>query len=244
MHKVDLNVKWHLAGMSPEGEGFEITADVPGSTLYAILNSDIEKNLDVFYRDNAEKVQQYEKYDWIYSKTFEIEETDKKLMLTFEKLDTYCDIYINDKHLGHCDNGYISHKFDISKLVNKGKNKICIYFYSPVTHARGRKVRPCAFAASERLYTRRVQCTYGWDWTMRFVSCGIGNAYIEEIDAGIKVESAYVYTKSIDEDSAEIVIDIDFKDFESGGIVDVNITDPGGIRLQHIPVITKNRSCG
>ncbi len=227
MRKVDLNGTWHLEGTSPDGEVIEISADVPGSTLSAILNSDIEKNLDVFYRDNADKVQKYENYNWIYSKCFQMDDTDKKLVLVFEKLDTYCDVYVNDKHAGSCDNGYIPHRFDISKLVTKGENTVSIYFYSPVTQMLGRKKLPSAFA-KDRLYTRRPQCTYGWDWTMRFVSCGVGNAYVEEIDTGIKVDTAYVYTKSIDEDSAEVVIDIDFKDFECGGVVDVNIIDSGG----------------
>ena len=229
MNKISLNGQWKLKGTSPEGESFDINADVPGSTLNAVLNSDVEKNLDVFYRDNAEKVQKYENYSWIYSKTFEIEDADKKLMLVFERLDTYCDIYINDKHLAFCDNGFIPHKFDITEFVIKGENSINIYFYSPITKVVGKKEKGfCAFATYERIYTRREQCTYGWDWAMRFVTCGIGSAYIEEVDAEMKVESAYVYTKSIDEDSAEVVIDIDFKDFEYGGIVDINITDPDG----------------
>ena len=231
MKKIDLNGKWQLKGTAPTGEEFEITASVPGSALSAVINSEIEKNLDVFYRDNADKIEKYENYSWIYSKSFEIDDTDKKWMLKFDKLDTYCDIYVNDKHLASCDNGYISYKFDISKFVARGENTISIYFYSPVALATGRKVRHCAFASYQRLYTRRPQCTYGWDWTMRFVSCGIGNAYIEEIQEGMKVKSAYVYTKGIDEDSAEVVINIDFLDFEDGGIVDVDIIAPDGDRV-------------
>ena len=228
MKKIDLNGKWQLKGTAPTGEEFEITASVPGSALSAVINSEIEKNLDVFYRDNADKIEKYENYSWIYSKSFEIDDTDKKWMLKFDKLDTYCDIYVNDKHLASCDNGYISYKFDISKHVVKGENTICIYFYSPLFKTTGSKVRPCAFADYRRLYARRPQCTYGWDWTMRFVTCGIGNVCIEEIEDGIKIKSAYIFTKSIDEDSAEMIIDIDFEDYACGGIVDVKITDPDG----------------
>ena len=57
MNKVELNGKWNLVGLSPEGEKVELFADVPGSALSAILNSDIENKLNVFYRDNADKVQ-------------------------------------------------------------------------------------------------------------------------------------------------------------------------------------------
>ena len=159
MKKIDLNGKWQLKGTAPTGEEFEITASVPGSALSAVINSEIEKNLDVFYRDNADKIEKYENYSWIYSKSFEIDDTDKKWMLKFDKLDTYCDIYINDRHLASCDNGYIPYKFDISKFVARGENTISIYFYSPVALATGRKVRHCAFASYQRLYARRPQCT-------------------------------------------------------------------------------------
>lgn len=229
MKKIDLNGLWRLSGISPQGEKIELTGNMPGSALSAVLNSEIEKKLgDVFYRDNAEKIQKYENYSWIFSKTFEVEDANKKMLLVFEKLDTYCDVYVNDRHIAYSDNGYIRHSFDISEYVKTGENTISIYFYSPLLQTNGTKASPCAFADYRRLYTRRPQCTYGWDWTMRFVTCGIGDAYIKEISDAMKVETAYVYTKGIDEDSAEIVIDVDFADYECGGIVDVKIIAPDG----------------
>ena len=96
MHRIDLNGEWWLKGTSTEGEVFELSAKVPGSTLSAVLESDAEKDFDVFYRDNADKVQKYEGYSWIYTKKFDLKQADKTMLLVFEKLDTYCDIYIND----------------------------------------------------------------------------------------------------------------------------------------------------
>ena len=86
MNKIDLNGKWELKGTSPENDSFEITADVPGSALYAVLHSEIEKDMDIFYRDNAEKVQKYEKYSWIFHRTFEISDVGQKFMLVFDRL--------------------------------------------------------------------------------------------------------------------------------------------------------------
>ena len=228
MQRIDLNGKWQLAGISPQGARFEIEAEIPGSALQAVLCSDMEKGLDVFYRDNAEQVQKYEDYDWIFSRAFVLENTEGAIKLVLEKADTYCDVFINDQLLASCDNAFIPHTFDIGKLAKPGENTIRIRFHSPVAIGRENRERPCAFASYERLYTRRPQCTYGWDWTMRFVTCGIGNVYVEAVDAAMKAESVYVYTKSVDEDSAELVIDVDFADFESGEIVYANIIDPEG----------------
>ena len=228
MQKINLNGKWRLVGISPENERFEICAEVPGSALQAVLSSDMEKGLDVFYRDNAERVRKYGAYSWIYSKTFVLESAERPLRLVLEKVDTYCDIFLNGAHLAACDNAFISHSFDISGLARLGENTVEIHFRSPIPIGRENKERPCAFASYERLYTRRPQCTYGWDWTMRFVTCGIGNAHVEAAEEGMKVASAYIYTKSIDEDAAELVIDLEFCDFESGAVVDVDIIAPDG----------------
>lgn len=232
MNKVELNGKWNLVGLSPEGEKVELFADVPGSALSAILNSDIENNLNVFYRDNADKVQKYERYSWIYSKIFEIYNLDNKMELVLENPDTYCDIYVNDKHIAYCENAHISYRFDISNALKVGTNRVDIYFYSSVLRVLGKKEREASFA-KDRMYTRRQQFSYGWDWAMRFVTCGIGNVYIEKLDAEIKVESAYVYTKHIDSDAAEIVVDIDFMDYDLGGIIDVSIIDSNGTIVTH-----------
>ena len=228
MQKIDLNGTWKLVGISPENESFEIHAEVPGSALQAVLSSNVEKDLDVFYRDHAESVQKYENYNWIYSKAFVLKDMDRPLCLVLEKLDTYCDIFVNGEHLAACDNAFISHAFDISGLARLGENTVEIRFCSPVPIGREGKERPCAFGSYERLYTRRPQCTYGWDWTMRFVTCGIGNVYLEAAEEGMKVESSYIYTKSIDEDAAELVVDLDFSGFENGAVVWVDIIDPDG----------------
>ena len=86
----------------------------------------------------------------------------------------------------------------------------------------GRRPRSGAFT-QERLYTRRMQCTYGWDWLMRFVTCGIGDSYIESAPRGMKISDAYVYTKFIEDGNAEIGADISFDEYEHGEIVTIDI---------------------
>ncbi|MDY5230946.1 MAG: glycoside hydrolase family 2 protein [Eubacteriales bacterium] len=226
MDRISLNGKWNLIGTSPNNEKLNLTANVTGCALNDIINSDTGKTLgDIFYRDNAERYQKFERYSWVYSRAFEIDDISERLILNFEKLDTYCDIYINEKHIAHCDNGFIGYKFDITDKAVVGENKIEIYMYSPVTTVEGRRPRNGAFT-QERLYTRRMQCTYGWDWLMRFVTCGIGNAYIESAPQGMKISDAYVYTKFIESDNAEIGADISFDEYKNGEIVTIDIINP------------------
>lgn len=226
MDIINLNGEWTIEGTSPEGEIIELCGCVPGSVLNDIVNSGIEKeHSDIFYRDNAEYFQKYEDYSWLYKRSFILEESGENIWLVFDRLDTYCDVYLNGKHINYCDNGNIRHKFDVSGAVCTGENEIEVYFYSPVQMQRGKRKRRFAAFSKDRIYTRRTQCSYGWDWTMRFLTCGMGDAYLEIPDKGIKVAGAYIYTVSVDEYSAEVGIDLELEDYFDGAVIDLEIYD-------------------
>ena len=226
MNIISLNGEWCVEGFSPCGEKTEIKGTVPGSALNDLLQSEGKTSADIFYRNNAEQYQKYENYDWVYTKKFNIDFLNGKRNLVFKKLDTYCDIYLNSVHLGYCENNFIDYTFDVSDVLCEGENTLEVRFYSPIAAVRGRVQRVAAFTA-ERLNTRRIQCTYGWDWTMRFVTCGISkDVYLEQVDESIKISDAYIYTKNIDEESAQIGVDINFEDFKSGGTIDFKIYSP------------------
>jgi hypothetical protein len=113
---------------------------------------------------------------------FDFEKHNGTHKLVFERLDTYCDIYVNDKYLGHCDNGHIKHEFDVTDVVTDGQNEVKVIFYSPITMVDGKPKLRGAFT-TERMYTRRTQCSYGWDWLGRIISSGMNSdVYIEMYD--------------------------------------------------------------
>lgn len=222
MRKFDLNGVWDIVAVSPKGEEMKISGTVPGCGLNDILNRDGE---DPFWRDNAEKYQKYEEYSWRYTKKFNLDNLTCDMKLVFERLDTYCDVYLNGKHLADCENGNIRYSFDVTKILKEGENEILIIFYSPILRIAGKKEFEACFT-TERIHTRRPQCTYGWDWTMRFVTAGISrDAYIEMNEEPVAVESAYVYTKYIDEECAVIGVDVDFIKENAGKVYDFEIID-------------------
>ena len=145
----------------------------------------------------------------------------------FECLDTYADIYLNGESIGTCDNMFISHRFEISDKLINGENTLTVYFHSPVKTVEGLEHCYGAFTC-ERMHTRRIQCTYGWDWVARFVTCGIsGDVYIDFSD-GFRVKNAYIYTVDTGKDYAGIVFEAEFEGYENGGFADVEIISPDG----------------
>lgn len=208
MKRISLNGDW--AGVCAENQSIRFAGNVPGCVLHDLITNGFACK-DVFYRDNAESVQKYENYGWNYRKSFLVDTIEPDTFLIFERLDTYCDVFLNEILLGYCDNGFIPHKFLIDGVLKQGKNTIEVRFYSPIKMVEGKPLRKGAFT-TERMYTRRTQCTYGWDWNMRFVTCGIcGDVYLQIKNDDFTVRDVYIYTEHIDSDSAQVDAEIRFE---------------------------------
>ena len=67
---------------------------------------------------------------------------------------------------------FIPYEFNVDGVLKQGSNKLVVSFRSPIKEVESREKLPGSFT-TERLRTRRMQCTYGWDWVARFVTCGI-----------------------------------------------------------------------
>lgn len=214
--KTDLCGKWRLTG----DDGKQYDATVPGC-----VHTDIIKE-NMFWRDNPEKVQWIEEHDWEYSRTFNLDEIAENAYIVFEGLDTYCDIYLNGKKIGECANMFIPHKLKADGL-KVGENTLTVHFYSPIKKVDGLPNRGGAFT-TERLYTRRIQCTYGWDWVDRFVTCGIFRPVYLVFDNEFRIDNIYVYTEAVDKYGASVRIFGETANYEKGAMVKMSVISPDG----------------
>lgn len=226
MKKINLNGLWAGKCINSDNMAeFSFSGTVPGCVHTDLSGTHIPE--DIYYRDNADKCQWIEDKDWEYSRKFSVEEKPVKAVLVFECLDTYADIYLNGTLIGTCDNMFISHRFEIGEYLITGENTLAVYFHSPVKKAEGLEHCSGAFTC-ERMHTRRVQCTYGWDWVARFVTCGISGDVFIDCTEGFSVKNAYIYTAEISENYAGIVVEAEFENYENGGLADVEIISPAG----------------
>ena len=153
--KLSLNGIWNGQGISPEGKTIDFDGRIPGCVHADLLRNGTIK--DPFWRDNALECRWIERWNWVYEKEFSIDEAFQDARLEFDGLDTYCQIYLNGLEIGRTDNMFISHSIPAEGL-RKGKNTLRLVFKSPIAETNGLPPRPAAFT-SERLYTRRIQCT-------------------------------------------------------------------------------------
>jgi len=218
MKKIDLCGKWEVYG---KDERHHI-GHVPGC-----IHTDLFQKEELFYETNSKKGRFVEEENWKYKKSFWVEELLQKPILVFEGLDTYCDIWLNGHKIGIADNMFVPHRFSVDGILQEGENLLEVQFYSPTTMVQHKPELMGAFSR-ERLHTRRMQCTYGWDWIDRFVTCGIYRPVYIEFETGMMLDNVYVYTSNIDEYSAQIKVVEQFKNFEEGTQVKTTILNPQG----------------
>ncbi len=209
-----------------------LPATVPGTVHTDLLANRIIE--DPFYRDNEKKVQWIEKEDWIYRTEFTVENLDAKRDLVFEGLDTYANVFINGQKVLNAENMFRGYRVkDIQKYLTKGNNVLEVVFRSPIAiedslakafyKNTGLKKLP----ETGRIFTRKAAYHFGWDWSPRFVTCGIWrDAYIEVYD-DVKINDVYV-GQNISEDYSSAVLNfrIDLSNPEEGIEVEVvNLSD-------------------
>lgn len=221
MKKQYLREGWSLNGARLSDA---VTATVPGCVHTDLIAAGVLG--DLFWRDNNRQAQWIENEEWDYCCTFDAT-PDKDAALIFEGLDTYAEITLNGVCLGKTDNMFLEHRFDVSGMLRESKNELRVHFFSPVRMVEDKPKCKGAFT-TERMYTRRIQCTYGWDWVDRFVSCGIWRPVYLAYDNGIDVEDVYVYTEHLDAFSAQIYTEINFTRYETGAVAQIEILDPDG----------------
>ncbi len=205
-------------------------AEVPG-TIHTDLLS--HKLIDEpFYSDNETSLQWISECDWLYETKFTLPEdfnADRPVNLVFDGLDTVAEIYLNKAHIGTTDNMFRKYSFGINEYLKDGDNLLEITFRSPGRYAKEMEQKfgklPVALN-SERVYIRKAQYSFGWDWGPTFATCGIWrNVYLENINAPA-IEYLYLKTNSISNSTAETEVNVELSaDAGTGTDLLVSIAD-------------------
>jgi len=175
MEWLDLNGGW-LFKRKDDSKWY--SAKVPGCVHLDLLENDLIP--DPFIGLNELEVRWVEEEDWIYRKTFNL---DKKFLefpnleLYFEGLDTFSEIFLNGQKVGETDNMFIPWSFNIKPYVKEGENTLEVLFHSPKRVLEERaKNYPVELRGGEfapRVFGRKAQYSFGWDWGPRLATSGI-----------------------------------------------------------------------
>ncbi|MDQ6788971.1 MAG: glycoside hydrolase family 2 protein, partial [Acidobacteriota bacterium] len=176
--EISLNDNWEFREINkPDWHA----ATVPGCVHTDLLANKLIE--DPFYRDNEKKLQWIGKTDWEYETTFQVSADTLKrqnIEIVFQGLDTYANIFLNDKPILDADNMFRTWRVGVKNSLKQGANVLRIRFRSPINEILPKMKTldyelPAVNDQGEKTspHTRKAPYQYGWDWGPRFVTSGI-----------------------------------------------------------------------
>lgn len=160
---------------SKSGENKWLPATIPGTVHTDLLKNNLIPN--PFFGVNEKKLQWIEEENWVYQTSFSITKNEidnQNILLQFDGLDTDAIVYLNDSKILSTNNMFRTWKVEVKKLLKVGKNELRVEFLSSVKKAKEEsKKLPYVLPGDEKVFVRKAQYQFGWDWGPRFVTCGI-----------------------------------------------------------------------
>ena len=230
MNKIDLNGAWEFKAVDKyrrlpkEISGITewMSGAVPGTVHTDLLTNG--KIPDPFYRMNEEDVQWVDSQQWVYRREFEVDEKflkEKSIELVAEGLDTYSSIRINNRRLGTTADMFVEHRFNAKRFLRKGTNHIEILFDSPVLRSKAIEKKHGVLAAGHephRIYVRKAQYSFGWDWGPRLATSGIWRGISLEAHSQGALRYPFVKVISLTKNEAVVELSIDVSLFTTASL--------------------------
>ena len=204
--KITLLENWEFKGVDTlEWQ----TASVPGTIFSDLMDQKMIEN--PFVKTNEDSVQWVSKKNWEYKTTFYLstKQLEKKnIELHFEGLDTYATIYLNDSIIFKVNNAFKKYIIDIKKSA-KAKNNVRVVFenFNDIELEKETEIW-YQLPVKNRVFTRKAQFQYGWDWGPSLNSCGIWkDVYLKTWDDAI-ISDIYIKQDSLTAIKAVLSADI------------------------------------
>src|SRR5258707_4252967 len=177
MQSLPLTSEWQLKERNPIRSLSEDFAGADGwlpATAPGVVHLDLMaagRIPDPFYGLNENEVQWVGERDWLYRCTFEVPTdalSQAQLDLCFDGLDTFATAWLNGEQILSSDNMFVPQRVPVKDRLRAGRNELRLLFESALR--RGKEIeaqhtqRQPWNGDSSRLYVRKAQYHYGWEW--------------------------------------------------------------------------------
>jgi beta-mannosidase len=204
--KIVLSENWEFKGVDTLNWQ---SATVPGNVFSDLLDHKIIEN--PFIKTNEDSVQWVSKKDWEYQTTFSLSKKQfqkNNIELHFDGLDTYATVFLNDSVIFKANNAFKKYTVDIKKIAKKN-NTLRVVFdnFNDIELEKEAEIW-YKLPVQNRIYTRKAQFQYGWDWGPILNSYGIWKEVSLKIWDDVIIKDVYLKQKSVTNKKAIIIADV------------------------------------
>jgi len=221
-----LHSNWRFRALNPDAAAqFK---DWHPATVPGVVQTDLLANKlipDPFYQTNEAALQWIGLTDWEYESHFDVDSATtarEQQEIVFEGLDTFAEVYLNDRKILDADNMFRTWRVDVKKQLRGGDNVLRIVFRSPVMKLLPEleklpyhllSVNTAQSAAEKGIptdpFTRKAPYHYGWDWGPRFVTEGIHRpARLVSWD-GVHIRGVHIDQQKITKQEAKLAVEVE-----------------------------------
>lgn len=150
------------------------------ATIPGTVHTDLFQNQlipDPFFGANEKQLQWIENENWEYETHFTLSDSELKTQnidLEFEGLDSYATVYLNGNKVLEADNMFRKWTISAKSHLKIGTNHLKVVFHSAVQKGKVEASKlSYTLPEKERVFVRKAQYQFGWDWGPRFVTAGI-----------------------------------------------------------------------
>ena len=181
-------------------------------TMYSVL-LDHQKIPDPFRGRNDQLLTALADRDCSFTSCFQVTEEMLRqdyLELSFQGLDTICDIYLNETLLDSVMNMHRVYTYEVKSKVRAGENSLRLEFHSPTRYFAERDRRHRVYGNNPdtiegAAHLRKALYQSGWDWGPRLPDMGIWRPV------------------TLRDYSVDRIRDVEVRQFHHDGVVDVTI---------------------
>ncbi|KPJ62722.1 hypothetical protein AMK68_04585, partial [candidate division KD3-62 bacterium DG_56] len=194
--RISLHGKWKLASFdhgqgdwsAPEATMSDVVAArVPGDVHADLMRAGVIE--DPYFGDNQERSRWVTEKDWWYRREFSVPKSAirEKTELVFDGIDTFATVWLNGVAVGRTDNMFRQYRFDVTDVIKPAeKNVVVVRVASTVKTIES--IDPKQYFACfyvPRVFVRKAQCHFSWDWSPQLPAVGIWQSvWLESYDAG------------------------------------------------------------
>lgn len=223
MKKIDLNGVWRFKAVAsktnlpPDHADVQewMAASVPGTVHTDLMAAG--RIPDPFVRMNELDVQWIDSRRWLYRREFEVERAlleEDAVYLVAEGLDTFVRVKLNRRIVGQTADMFVEHRFEVKRFLKVGKNVLEVLIDSPVIRSQKLQQKHGALEVAlepHRVYVRKAQYSFGWDWGPKLTTSGIWRDIYLEAVSGCRIVSVFARSEKIMRHKAVVRVTVELE---------------------------------